>query len=256
MTRQCFYNLGGVFNMNRSLAFFNAAALIAVLIVNYLSNALPINGQTAGEISDRLNVMFTPAGYVFSIWGLIYLLLVIWVGAQFFPKTKNNPVYEKVGLWFVISCVFNVAWLLLFHYEFFNLTMVAMAALLISLIVIYIRMDGVKGPSKFRIPFSVYLGWVSVATIVNVGIVLTVNNVSTFGIAPEVWTAILLVVGTALAIWFMTYNNDVIYPMVFIWAFIGIAVERAEYPIIVYTAWAMVGLIAALIIVQFFKRRS
>ncbi|WP_368504851.1 TspO/MBR family protein [Alkalihalophilus sp. As8PL] len=241
--------------MNRRLAIINALALVAVLIVNFLSNSLPINGQTAGEISDRLGVLFTPAGYVFSIWSLIYLLLIIWVGAQFFPKTKNNPVYEQVGYWFVISCILNIAWLLLFHYEFFNLTLIAMVGLLLSLIVIYLRIEKVTGPSLFRTPFSVYLGWVSVATIVNVGIVLTVNEVSTFGIAPEVWTALLLVVGAALAIWFMMYNRDLIYPLVFIWAFIGIAVERSEYPIIVYTAWAMVALIAIVWVVQFIRKR-
>jgi translocator protein len=241
--------------MNRRLAIINALALVAVLIVNFLSNSLPINGQTAGEISDRLGVMFTPAGYVFSIWSLIYLLLIIWVGAQFFPKTKNNPVYERVGYWFAISCILNIAWLLLFHYEFFNLTLVAMVGLLLSLIVIYLRIEKVTGPSLFRTPFSVYLGWVSVATIVNVGIVLTVNEVSTFGVAPEVWTALLLVVGAALAIWFMMYNRDLIYPLVFIWAFIGIAVERSEYPIIVYTAWAMVALIAIGWVVQFIRKR-
>jgi translocator protein len=241
--------------MNRRFALINAIALVVVLIMNYLSNALPINGQTAGEISDRLGVLFTPAGYVFSIWGLIYLLLVIWVGAQFFPKTKNNPVYERVGYWFAISCILNIAWLLLFHYEFFNLTLVAMVGLLLSLIVIYLRIEKVTCPSLFRTPFSVYLGWVSVATIVNVGIVLTVNEVSTFGVAPEVWTALLLVVGAALAIWFMMYNRDLIYPLVFIWAFIGIAVERSEYPIIVYTACAMVALIAIGWVVQFIRKR-
>ncbi|WP_100372263.1 tryptophan-rich sensory protein [Bacillus sp. FJAT-45037] len=241
--------------MNKRLAVFNTLALIAVLMVNYLSNALPINGQTAGEISDRLNVLFTPAGYVFSIWGLIYVLLIIWVIAQFLPKTKNSPVYESVGYWFVISSALNIAWLLLFHYERFNLTMVAMLGLLISLIIIYIKIDQSVGRSLFRVPFSVYLGWVSVATIVNVGIVLTVNDVSTFGIAPEVWTAILLVVATALGVWFMRYNHDLIYPLVFIWAFIGIAVERSEYPIIVYTAWAMVAILVILIVIQFVRRR-
>ncbi|MDV2683077.1 TspO/MBR family protein [Alkalihalophilus lindianensis] len=241
--------------MSRRFAIINTIALVAVLIVNYLSNSLPINGQTAGEISNRLGVLFTPAGYVFSIWGLIYLLLIIWVGAQFIPRTKNNPVYERVGYWFAISSILNIAWLLLFHYEFFNLTLIAMVGLLLSLIVIFLRIEKVTGPSLFRTPFSVYLGWVSVATIVNVGIVLTVNEVSTFGIAPEVWTALLLVVGAALAIWFMMYNRDLIYPLVFIWAFIGIAAERSEYPIIVYTAWTMVALIAIVWVVQFIRKR-
>lgn len=241
--------------MNRRLAIVNAIALVAVLIVNYLSNSLPINGQTAGEISDRLGVMFTPAGYVFAIWGGIYLLLIVWVGAQFFSKTKNNPIYERVSYWFAISCTLNIAWLLLFHYEFFNLTLIAMIGLLLSLIVIYIRIDRGTGPSLFRLPFSVYLGWVSVATIVNVGIVLTVNDGSTFGIAPEMWTAFLLIVAAALAIWFMIFNCDLVYPLVFIWAFIGIAVERSEYPIIVYTAWAMIALIIIVWIIRLIKRR-
>lgn len=243
--------------MKTPLVWINAIALAAVLLVNYLSNALPLNDQTAGQISDRLAVLFTPAGYVFSIWGFIYLLLIIWVSLPFFRKYTGHPSVTQVGYWFAISSVFNILWLILFHYEQFEWTLVVMLGLLWSLIIIYGRLNDVMGRSYSRFVFSVYIGWISVATIVNVAIVLKTNLSSAlFGLSPVVWTVIMLAVASVLAIWFMISKDDIVYPFVFVWAFIGIAVEQSEYPAILYMALAMAVLLALLAVTHVIRFRK
>ncbi|MFC3524088.1 hypothetical protein ACFOLK_05560 [Marinococcus halophilus] len=121
------------------LKLLNAVALAVVIAVNGLANALPLNGQTTGSISDSLNVLFTPAGYVFSIWGIIYLLLILWVLRAFFAKPTEEHIYAGIGYMFILSCVFNVLWLFLFHYEIFYGTMAAILGLWVSLGVIYMK---------------------------------------------------------------------------------------------------------------------
>ena len=115
----------------------NVLAILLTIGINGLANALPLNGQTTGEISDRFQVYFVPVGYVFSIWGLIYLALIGFAVYQALPAQRENPRLRRVGALFELSCVANVAWLFLWHYEVFALTVVAMVTLLLSLIAIY-----------------------------------------------------------------------------------------------------------------------
>ncbi|WP_026691139.1 TspO/MBR family protein [Alteribacter aurantiacus] len=241
------------------LKWSNVVALLIVLVVNVLSNTVPINGQTAGEISDRLNVLFTPAGYVFSIWSLIYLLLIIWVIRQFFARPADEEAYANIGYWFIISCFFNVSWLLLFHYEFFLLTMVAMVGLLVSLIVVY-RVIMLTPHTSFlmRLPFSIYLGWVSVATIVNVGVVFnSLGFEEGLFLSNVAWTILLLVIALLLGLWFTHSFNDPFYSLVLIWAFIGIAIERqGEYPAIAMTAWACAAILGAYVVYFFLSNKK
>ncbi|WP_051188997.1 TspO/MBR family protein [Halalkalibacillus halophilus] len=234
----------------QKLAIFNVFALLIVLFINYLSNSLPLNGQTAGDISDRLNVLFTPAGYVFSIWGIIYFLLIVWMIGQFVSINASN-VIQTVGPWFIISCLFNVSWLFAFHFEYFSTSLLVMILLLFSLIVIYRKLQKQTTPRAWQIPFSVYLGWVSVATIVNVGVVFASYGLEFFGTSSIITTIILIFLATSLAVWFTISKKDIIYPLVFIWAFIGIAVERVDYTSIFYTAWAMVIVLSAFVLTQF-----
>ena len=119
----------------------NLIALLGTVIVNGLANALPFNGITTGEISDSFPVLFTPAGYVFSIWGVIYLLLFGFAVYQALPSQRDNPRLERIGYWFVLSSLFNAVWIFLWHYGYFLLTLLAMLGLLVSLIVIYQRLQ-------------------------------------------------------------------------------------------------------------------
>jgi translocator protein len=218
----------------------NLIATILVVTVNGLANALPINGQTTGEISNRLDVLFTPAGYVFGIWGLIYLLLFIWTLMQFPASRRDSLLYRKATPLYLLSSVLNISWILLWHYEFFILTVFVMIGLLLTLIALYHAIKR-EQPSFWEIaPFSVYLGWISVATIANISYCLKYFGWGRFGLTNTAWTFIMLGIAAVLAITFLRKNKDLIYPLVFVWAFIGVGVKNAaDHPSVSYAAYAL-----------------
>jgi hypothetical protein len=157
----------------------NALTLAGMLVVNALANALPLNGKNTGEISDSYPVLFTPAGYVFSIWGLIYIALIGFAVFQALPGQKTNPRINRIGGWFALSNILNMAWLFAWHWEVLWLSVVFMLGLLASLLVIYTRLEiGVHARTSpleqalVDFPFSLYLGWISVATIANLSAAL------------------------------------------------------------------------------------
>ncbi|WP_062515583.1 tryptophan-rich sensory protein [Halobacillus sp. KGW1] len=235
----------------------NLLAFILVVVVNGLANALPLNGQTTGEISNRLDVLFTPAGYVFSIWGLIYLLLGIWVLRQFPASRRDLPLYLNTSGLFVLSSLLNSLWIFLWHYNYFGLTVIVMLLLLLTLIRLYTTVKA-SGASFFDLlPFSIYLGWISVATIANISYYLTDIGWDGFGLSDTVWTIILLVVATVLAVFFLVSEEDWVYPLVFVWAFIGIGVRNqgSDETVVVYTAYLLAALIFILTIVFGFKQK-
>lgn len=243
----------------------NVLAVLATVVINALANALPLNGQTTGAISDRFRVYFVPAGYVFSIWGLIYLGLIAFAIYQALPAQRGNPLLRRTGYLFALSCVANVAWLFLWHYEVFVLTLVAMFALLLLLIAIYLRVGvgraRVSLADKWciHIPFSLYLGWITVATIANVTAVLYYLRWSGWGISPEAWAIIMLIVGAGVASTVSLTRADITYTLVIIWAFTGIAVKHASTPPVAMTAWVMAGVVTAMLFVGMFlqgKHRS
>lgn len=208
-------------------------ATILVIVVNALANALPLNGKNTGVISDQFNVLFVPAGYVFSIWGLIYIGLIAFTVFQALPAQRENPRLRRVGWWYVLGCVANSVWIFLWHYEIFPLTIVAMLVLLVSLIAVYLGLGvGRARVSKAElwaahIPFGIYLGWISVATIANATDVLDYIGWSGWGLAPEVWALIMLAV-TALVTIVMTQTRlDVAYALVIAWAAVGIGIKQA-----------------------------
>jgi benzodiazapine receptor len=239
-------------------------AVIATIVVNGLANALPLNGQNTGEISDRFQVYFVPAGYVFSIWGLIYIGLILFAIYQALPSQRDNPRLERIGYPFALSCAANIVWIFLWHYEFFVLTLVAMLSLLGLLIAIYLRLGigQVKVSAGERwlvhLPFSVYLGWVSVATIANVTDVLDYLQWGGWGLPPQWWAVIMLVVGVGLAFAMGLTRGDAVYMLVVIWAFAGIAVKQSAAPLVSSTAWITAGLTAVLIVVSLiiYRRRG
>jgi benzodiazapine receptor len=242
--------------MNRNVLrqSFNVLAVLATIVVNGLANALPLNGQTTGSISDRFHVYFVPAGYVFAIWGLIYLGFILFAVYQALPGQRENPRLARIGYLFVLSCIANIAWLFLWHYERFTLTWVAMLVLLASLIAIYLRIGigrlVVPGAQKWfvDIPFSIYLGWISVATIANVTSVLDFVHWGGWGLSAEAWAVIMLVAGTAIAAAVSLTRGDVAYMLVIVWAFVGIAVKQAGTPLVATSAWVAAGIAAVVMV--------
>ncbi|MFN7252839.1 MAG: TspO/MBR family protein [Anaerobacillus sp.] len=222
----------------------NFLSLSFVVLNNYLANALPFNNLTTGEIANRLTVLFTPAGYVFSIWGLIYFLLFIWVLRSLPKKRQDLPLYKKATPLFVLTCFLNSFWLFLWHYEYFVLSVVVMIAFLVTLIFLYKTVKSVSTSFSDLLPFSVYLGWISVATIANISYVLVDVGWDRFGFSDIFWTISMLIVATVLAIFFRVKENDFVYPLVFVWAFIGIAVKNlAVVPIVAYAAFILASFI-------------
>ena len=239
----------------------NLLAVIAVIGINGLANALPLNELTTGEISDRFQVYFVPAGYVFSIWGLIYVGLIAFAIYQVLPAQRDNPRLRGIGYLFSLSCVANIAWLFLWHYEVFPLTLVAMLSLLLLLIAIYLRLDigraQVSTVEKWlvHVPFSIYLGWITVATIANVTSLLDYLNWSGWGIGPEAWTVIMLVAGVGIASAVSLTRGDVAYMLVIVWAFAGIAVKHAGTPVVATAAWVTAVLVALMLVVGLLFRK-
>ena len=236
-------------------------AVVATIAVNVLANALPINGQTTGEISDRFTVYFVPAGYVFSIWGLIYLGLIAYAVYQALPAQRNNVRLRSIDAPFLLSSLANIVWIFLWHYEQFVLTLAMMVVLLASLIVIYLRLDIGRGqpPAAERwlvhLPFSVYLGWITVATIANATTVLSFVGWNGWGLSDEAWLVIMLAVAVVVAVLMTLTRADIAYLLVLAWAFAGIAIKHADNGIVSTASWVATAVVLLLVLVSFLRRR-
>ncbi|WP_332650180.1 tryptophan-rich sensory protein [Lysinibacillus sp. 54212] len=199
---------------------------LAMISINALATTVGINGKTTGEISNEVDVLFTPAGYVFAIWGLIYILLGIWLFQQLRLPTDEVSRY-RIDL-FLITCLYNIAWLLSWHYNYFLISVVVMICLLLSLIIIYRSYPAGDYRLSDRLPFSVYLGWISVALMANISYVLKYYGWNGWGISEQTWAQILLLLATLLAFYIRVKNRDILFSFVVIWAFIGIAVQNGK----------------------------
>lgn len=221
----------------------NIITVVLALTVNMLAVLLPLNGQDTGEISDRLPTYFTPAGYVFSIWSVIFMGWILFAVYQALPSQRENPRLRNIGYLFALSHVANAAWLFCWHYNYFALSVLVMLTLLGLLIATYLayhRPEGrVVGPERWTAAwmFSVYLGWISVATIANIAVWLTSLQWNGFGIAPQVWAVIMIVVATLLGVWMTVSRKDAGFVGVLAWAFAGIAVKQASEPLVAGVAW-------------------
>jgi hypothetical protein len=243
-------------NILRQIAV--GVAVLVTLVVNILANVLPINGLSTGEISDRFNVYFVPAGYVFSIWGIIYIGLIAYAVYQALPSQRENPRLQSTGWWIVLGGLANSVWIFLWHYELFVWTLVAMLTLLTTLIITYLRLGtGRSSVSRLetwavRVPFSIYLGWISVATIANVSDVLDFVGWDRFGYSAGLWMILILVVVVLLASAMNYLRRDVGYATVILWALAGIAVKFPSQGIITTAIWVAFFLVLATLLVALF----
>lgn len=235
--------------------------ILVTLVVNGLANALPLNGLNTGQISDRFEVYFVPAGYVFSIWGVIYLGLIAYAIYQALPAQRQNPRLRATGWWIALGGIANSTWIFLWHYEQFPLTLAAMLVLLATLIVTYLRLGigqtAVPAGEKLAVhlPFSIYLGWITVATVANITDVLDFLKWDRFGIAPEIWMSIVLAAVLVIAALMNFTRRDVAYAAVILWALAGITVRQAAVPAVVIPTWIAFGLVALTLVVAFFWRK-
>ena len=230
-------------------------ATAGVIAVNALANILPFNNKTTGEISDAFDVYFVPAGYVFAIWGLIYVALAAYSIYQALPAQRENPRLQRIGYLYILSCLANGVWLVLWHYEYFAWTMVAMGALLLLLIAIYLLLGIGRVPVSraekwmVHVPFSLYLGWITVATIANATDLLYSLNWDGWGIGPEWWAVIMLVVATVVAVLVCLTRGDVAYGLVIVWAFAGIVVSQIDTLLVAIVAGVMAFIVLVMALV-------
>ena len=234
----------------------NIAAFVIMVAVNALANTLPLNGLSTGAISDAFPSLVTPAGYVFSIWGVIYLLLGAFVVYQALPAHWDNPRLVRVGYLFALSCALNVLWLFTWHYLLIPLSLPVMLGLLGTLIVIYERL----GIGQRRVPrgetfavrlaFSVYLGWITVATVANVSVFLLERGAALDWTSPF-WAFVAIAAATSIGFTVLRRRGDFAYALVLVWAFVGIAVRQwGSEALLVLTAAAAAAFLAAQMVRQ------
>jgi len=251
------------------LAVANLAGFIAVIVVNALSTTIPLGGKTPGQLSDQYPNLFVPSGLTFSIWGVIYILLAIYVVYSFVfsarKPVQKDSFMETIGILFLFTCLANLGWIFAWQYQILPLSLVLMIILLVALILIYARLkvgnSNAASIEKYlvHLPFSVYLGWISIATIANVTAVLTAYRWNRFGLSEQLWAVIIIVIGIALAIVMLFHKKDIFYALVVDWALLGIFLKRiadAAMPARAVVVTTIVGmcLITLGILVQIARR--
>lgn len=207
---------------------------LGMVTVNALANILPINGISTGEISDNYANLFAPAGITFSIWGIIYLLLGAYVLYQlnFFGKVRYKKI-DKINVYFILTSLANILWILAWHYDYILLSLVLMIVILYYLIKIASVLNKEKFSNKeyffILLPFSIYFGWITVATIANVTVFLVSINWDGFGISDQIWTIIVILIGTLIGLLRMFYDKNIAYGLVFLWAYFGIWLKHTTF---------------------------
>ena len=182
----------------------NLVAFAIVILLNFLSNALPINGQTMPEISAKYPSLFTPAGFTFAIWGVIYLGLLVFVIWQAFPAQRSSDKVARLSIWFQINCLMNAVWIVLWHYDLLALSLLVMFVILATLILIYRTLIADIDTASFtehlvlHLPFSLYTGWITLATIANASVLQTSNGWDYVWLTAVQWTLLKLAVAGAI----------------------------------------------------------
>ena len=232
----------------RALQFINILAFVGTVVVNALSTSLPINGMDPGEISDLYPNLFVPSGLTFSIWGIIYLLLLAFCIYQF--TRRGGAVAKRIGPLFLLSAAANIGWIFAWHYGFVGLSFFVMLMLLASVLAIYLRLgigaqpavvDLSRGEKWLAfVPFSVYLGWITVATIANATALLVDLGWNGFGLSEQFWAVLVIAAALGISVAMLITRKDTAFSLVVVWALAGIVIKRAvEDPNPIYSVvWA------------------
>ena len=227
------------------LFFLNTISLLFALVMNSLSNTGAFNGKTVGEVSNDFETLFAPAGYAFSIWGIIYILLIIFVGYQWFAwlMRKDDSVLQQTGFWFAISSIANGFWIVAWLYTYIGVSVLLMLVLLVSLVFLAVRLQlrTRKVSKQINVlvwwPISIYLGWIIVATVANIAAFLVRINWQDSLINEQTWTIVMIIAAMLIFVLLIIFRNMRGTAIVGIWALIAIAVKHWEMkPVIVSAA--------------------
>lgn len=244
-------------NHVRLVQVASVSAFTYMLTIFCLSTTVPLNGRNVAQISDHYFNLFAPPGLTFMIWSLILLLLVIYtVRLQMRLNrlpAEAQPRLIRQGWLFALTCLLNGSWLLTWHLEQMRLTMGLMMLLLVILLMLYLDIPldlPLRKRWLNRLPFSLYLGWISVTAMANATILLVSMNWSAFGLLPQVWTLLLFSAIVLLGWIFLIRFRDIGFALVLVLALAGILYRHVillegEFPAIIYGAWAAIGLLAA-----------
>jgi benzodiazapine receptor len=243
----------------------NVVAFVVTIVVNGLAGSTTLlGGVTSADVSDMYPTLVTPAGFTFAVWGVIYALLMVFTVYQLLPRNRDKPFLSQVGLLFGLSSVCNICWLFLWHYGYVTYSLVLMFALLASLILVYLRLDIGRAAVSLRekicvhLPFSVYLGWISIATIANVSVALTAVDWDGWGIEPSTWAVAIIGVALVLTLAVLATRKDVVFGLVVVWALVGILSKQSDFQSIVLAAEVAIAVtliaVCAVIVVSKFKR--
>ncbi len=234
-----------------TLKIFNLVAFAIMILMNYLANALPLNGKTTGELSGQYPNLFVPAGLTFSIWGVIYLLLLVFCIIQF--TAQNKTIVNAIGWLFSISCILNSLWIVLWHYEKPGLSLFIILLLLVTLTLINYRLTPfATGISKAA--FGIYLGWLCIATIANATALLVAINWQGWGLSDEAWAVIMVIAGTIITAMILKNLRNPFAGIAVIWALVGIMIARwpDNRPVLITAAISIliIAVISVIVTVQ------
>ena len=252
--------------MKKTLQLANIIAFVVMVFVNYLSNTGAINNTTIGNVSDSLNTLFTPAGYAFSIWGIIYLFLlgfIIYQSRSLFKKVRDDEFILKIGWYFVLSCVANVLWITFWLYGYVNFSVLCIFVLLYSLLKIILnnKMELWDAPISIIVflwwPFVIYSGWITVASIVNVSAYLMDMGWDGFGISETTWAIIMIIIAGIINLLVIWKRNMREFGLVGIWALAAIAVANWEInQTVAYAAIFTAAILFGNVSIHGFKNRE
>jgi len=234
--------------------YINLVLFSGMIVMNYLATSLPLNNKTTGELSDSFPNLFVPAGIIFSIWGIIYLLLAGYCIVQF--TGHNQFTISKISWIFAVSCVLNALWIICWHYGKLPLSLLVMIGMLVSLTYINILIKDLPF-GIIKASFGIYLGWICIATIANVTALLVYYNWNGFGISQESWTIIMISAGALIAALTLYRLNNPFIGLSVIWAFTGIIIKRHDdYRSIVIAAGIAIGIVTIVTIYGFLRKIS
>lgn len=253
--------------MNRSIQIGVVLSFLLMVTVGFLGDLLPINGQTTAAVAAKYSTLFNPAGFTFSIWGVIYILLVFYILYQigFFHKNDNikPEILNKTGLAFILSSLANSAWIFAWHFEAIALSLLLIVFLLLCLIYIVGLLNKVtllpKNSLFLRIPFDLYFGWITVAAIANFVTLLVYWGWSGWGLSVSFWTVLVLMVGIGIGFVVMLHFQSIWYGLVLIWSYFGILMRHSvelqrEYPSVITSTGIGMAIFAIGIVVLLHER--
>ena len=228
------------------------ALFLVTVFINYASTTFLFGDRDTGEVSDQYSTLFTPAGYAFAIWGLIYLTLGVYVAYQAFWAREDQSVYDQLAPLLMVNLLANSLWLPSFQYEQIALSVIFMLIILATLIQLHTLLTkdttlSTRERAWVRAPFSLYLGWISVATITNLAVFVKYSGWQIPEASESTWVVIMASVGALLAVIIARATRDWIYPLVFAWAYVAIALKQADNELISPVVW---GLAAGLVVLS------